>query len=102
MTILGQIARGDTVPELEQALFRPDTAGILRELVKTRHGFHVVAIDRRIPGKTLPFEMIRDCIVARLQTRVEERALRQFISILAGAAELVGVDLESATSPLVQ
>lgn len=99
---LGQIARGDTVPEFEQALFRLGPTGILRELVKTRHGFHIVAIDRRIPGQTLPFDMVRERIISRLQTKVEERALRQYISILAGAAELVGVDLESATSPLVQ
>ncbi|MBN8959021.1 MAG: peptidyl-prolyl cis-trans isomerase, partial [Rhizobiales bacterium] len=54
---LGQISRGDTVPEFERALFRLGPSGILRELVKTRYGFHIVAVDQRIPGRTLPFEM---------------------------------------------
>jgi peptidyl-prolyl cis-trans isomerase C len=99
---LGQIARGDTVPEFEQALFRLGANGILRQLVKTRHGFHIVAVDRSIPGEMLSFEAVRERISERLQAGVEERALRQYVSILAGQAEIVGVDLEGATTPLVQ
>jgi len=52
---LGQIGRGDTVPEFKKALFRLGPTGLLRELVKTRYGFHIVAIDRRIPGKDTAF-----------------------------------------------
>jgi len=48
---LGQLGRGDTVPEFEQALFHPRPTGVLREVVKTRHGFHIVAVDQRIPGR---------------------------------------------------
>jgi peptidyl-prolyl cis-trans isomerase C len=99
---LGQIGRGDTVPEFEQALFRMGPTGILREIVKTRHGFHIVAIDRRILGEALPFDAVRDRIAERLQAMVEERALRQYVSILAGRAEIAGADLERTNSPLVQ
>lgn len=99
---LGQIGRGDTVTEFEQALFRLGPTGILRELVKTRHGFHIVAVDQRIPGEVLPFDAVCDRIVERLRASVEERALRQYVSILAGQAEIAGADLESANSPLVQ
>ena len=83
---LGQIGRGDTVPEFEKAIFRLGPTGLLRELVKTRHGFHIVAIDQRIPGKRLPFDMVRDQIAERLRAMVEEKALRQYISVLAGKA----------------
>jgi peptidyl-prolyl cis-trans isomerase C len=99
---LGQISRGDTVPEFERALFRLQPTGILRELVKTRHGFHIVAVDQRIPGATLPFEVVRDRVAGQLKAGVEERALRQYVSILAGQAKVSGLDLQSATSPLVQ
>jgi len=99
---LGQIRRGDTVPEFEQALFRLAPTGILREVVKTRYGFHIVAVDQRIPGARLPFAAVREQIAARLKAEVEERALRQYVSILAGQAEIVGVDLQGATTPLVQ
>jgi len=99
---LGQIGRGDTVPEFEQALFRLQPDGILREVVKTRYGFHIVAIDRQIPGEMLPFEVVMERIAAQLKASVEERALRQYVSILAGQAEIVGVDLQGAQTPLVQ
>ena len=99
---LGQIARGDMVPEFETAVFRFGPTGVLRDLIKTRYGFHVVSVDRRIPGNRLPFEVARDQIAARLSASVEERALRQYISLLAGQAEIEGVELEAAGSPLVQ
>ena len=99
---LGQIGRGDMVPEFESALFKLGPTGILNELVKTRYGFHIVAVDQRIPGRRLPFEMARDRIARRLSSSVEEKALRQYISLLAGQAEIDGVDLEASASPLVQ
>lgn len=99
---LGQIGRGDTVPEFERAIFRLGPTGLLREVVKTRHGFHIVAVDQRIPGKRLPFDTVRDEIADRLRATVEEKALRQYISLLAGRADIQGADLDGATVPLVQ
>lgn len=99
---LGQIAPGDTVPEFERVLFRLGPTGIIPELVKTRHGFHIVAVDRRIPGDDLPFEAVCDQIAVTLQSTTEEQALRQYVSILASDAKIVGARLDAATSPLVQ
>ncbi|WP_407147123.1 peptidylprolyl isomerase [Bradyrhizobium sp. ORS 86] len=99
---LGQIARGTTVPEFEKALFRIDAVGILPELVKTRYGFHIVAVDRMIPGQKSPFEMVHADIAQSLRSSVERRALKQYVAILAGEASVVGVDLDAASSPLVQ
>jgi peptidyl-prolyl cis-trans isomerase C len=99
---LGQIGRGDMLPEFEAALFRLGPTGILRELVKTRYGFHIVAVDRRIAGTKLPFETARDRIAERLRAMVEEKALRQYISILAGQAAVENVALDATASPLVQ
>jgi len=99
---LGQIGRGDTVPEFERVLFRLGANGILPELVKTRHGFHIVAVDQSVPGKTLPFEAVVGQIAERLKVSVEERALRQYVSILAGQAEIVGVELAGTETALVQ
>jgi peptidyl-prolyl cis-trans isomerase C len=99
---LGQLARGDTVPEFEAALFRLGPTGLLRELVRTRYGFHIVSVDRRIPGAALPFEAARQRIAALLRAAVEEKALRQYVSLLAGQAEITGVDLAPSDSPLVQ
>ncbi len=99
---LGQIGRGDTVPEFEKVLFRFGPTGLLGEVVKTRYGFHIVAVDQRIPGKKLPFDLARDRIADRLRASVEEKAVRQYVSILAGQADVQGVDLHAAESPLIQ
>jgi peptidyl-prolyl cis-trans isomerase C len=99
---LGQLGRGDTVPEFEKALFASGRTGISRDLVKTRFGFHIIAVDQRIVGQTLPFEVVRDRICVRLKTSVEERALHQYIRVLAGGAVVEGVDLGAAATPLVQ
>lgn len=99
---LGQIERGDTVPEFEKVLFRLGAAGILPELVKTRYGFHIVAVDQSIPGERLPFEAVRERIAKRLSASVGQKAVRQYISMLAGQAEIEGVHLDASASPLVQ
>ncbi len=52
----------------------------MRELVKTRYGFHIVAVDRRIPGRLLPFESVQEKIAEHLINLVEEKALRQYVS----------------------
>jgi len=99
---LGQLARGSTVPEFEKAVFDNDAIGVLPNLVQTRHGFHIVAVDRRIPGEQLPFEAVATRIADELRGAAEERAMSQYIRVLAGRAELEGVDLDAAISPLVQ
>jgi peptidyl-prolyl cis-trans isomerase C len=99
---LGQIGRGDTVPEFDKALFGTSRTGVSRDLVKTRYGFHIIAIDQRISGKALPFELVRDRIAAQLGAMVEARALRQYVNVLAGGAVLEGVDLGAVPTPLVQ
>jgi peptidyl-prolyl cis-trans isomerase C len=99
---LGQIGRGDTVPEFERVLFRLGPAGLLPEVVRTRFGFHLVAVDRRIPGAKLPFGAVRDDIAKRLRAMVEEKALRQYVSVLAGRADIRGANLYAAATPLVQ
>jgi len=97
---LGQISRGQTVPEFEAALERMKPGEVA--IVETRYGFHIVRLDHRVEGKTLPFEMARERIADYLASSVEHRALAQYISILAGRAEITGVSLSGTATPLVQ
>ncbi|TAL69091.1 MAG: peptidylprolyl isomerase [Burkholderiaceae bacterium] len=99
---LGQLQRGETVPEFEKAIFGDGTIGVLAGLVTTRHGFHIIAVDRRIEGKQLPYGFVRDEVAAELRKRSEARALSQYMRILAGNADIEGVELDASASPLVQ
>ena len=99
---LGQLGRGDTVPEFEQALFNGAYTGIYPQLVKTRFGFHILAVDRREPGRQLPIEATRMRIAQRLRERVLGKALEQYVRVLASAAKIEGLDLGAAQSPLLR
>jgi peptidyl-prolyl cis-trans isomerase C len=99
---LGQLGRGETVPEFEQALFNGAYTGIYPQLVKTRFGFHILAVDRREPGKRLPYEASRPRIAQRLRERVLQKALQQYVRLLAAEARIEGVDLDAASSPLLR
>jgi peptidyl-prolyl cis-trans isomerase C len=99
---LGQLTRGDTVPEFEAALFDCPDTGILPRLVRTRFGFHLVRIDRRVPGDPVPFDDVSGDIARFLSEHVRHKAIQQYVSILASEATLANAALEAATSPLVQ
>lgn len=98
---LGQLKRGETVPEFEAALFNGSASGVLPRLVATRYGFHIVHVARRIDGRQLPFEMVSKRIADYLREKVRHSAYRQYVQILAGGADVSGVDLNAASSPLV-
>jgi peptidyl-prolyl cis-trans isomerase C len=99
---LGQLSRGDTVPEFAQALFDGAATGVLPQLVRSRYGFHVVLVNRRVEGSALPFEAVHTRIAEYLAEGVKRRALSQYVRILAGQARITGVELEPAETPLVR
>jgi peptidyl-prolyl cis-trans isomerase C len=76
---LGQLGRGDTVPEFEQAVLEGELLGVLPDLVSTRFGFHVVLVARRIAGRVLPYEEARPQIAEFLRRKGLERALGEYV-----------------------
>ena len=72
------------------------------EPIETRFGLHIMALDRRIEGRDLPFELVRERIAEWMGEKVRRVAIRQYVSILAGRADIKGIDLAASASPLVQ
>ncbi|MDN3519368.1 peptidylprolyl isomerase [Aquisalimonas lutea] len=99
--LLGQVSKGETVPEFEDAVLRLPV-GLGEQPVKTRYGFHVVEVLQRVPGEQLPFGSVRERIKDYLEARSRQRALSQYIKLLAGEAEIRGIDLEQSESMLIQ
>ena len=94
---LGQITRGQTVPEFETFLFNLEPGQICPVPVKTRFGYHVLRLDRRIEGRQLPFEVVRDKIADYLREHVWRRAVSQYLQLLVGQAEIRGIELNGAS-----
>jgi peptidyl-prolyl cis-trans isomerase C len=90
---LGQITPGQMVSEFEQALFAMAEGEISDEPVRTRYGFHVLRLDRKIEGRELPFGLVRDRISAFLSEGRERQAIAGYIAHLANRADIRGVSL---------
>lgn len=98
---LGQISRGQTVPEFERAIW-PLPLGLHPRLIESRYGWHLVRMDQRLEGRPLDFEQVHATIRQYLLEQVTRRALRQFLQVRAAERGLSGVDLELPDSPLLQ
>lgn len=99
---LGQITRGSTVPEFENALKKAKKTGLLMQPIESRYGYHIVEINQIIPGEILPLELVKEKIAAWLEASSWSKAVQQYIAILAGKSHITGIDLKSGEGPLVQ
>lgn len=98
---LGQISPGETTPEFEAVLARL-RVGEISAPVETRYGIHLIYLRRRIEGRQLPFEAVRERIRAYLDEHVRRQATAQYLALLVGRARIEGIVLAGAGSPLVQ
>lgn len=89
---LGQITRGQTTPEFETFLLVLEEGQLCAQPVKTRYGVHVLRLDRKAAGRTLPFETVRPRIADYIEEASWRRAVSQYIHILASQATIEGAD----------
>lgn len=99
---LGWLQSTDCAPEFARELFGRAEVGVLPRLVHSRFGLHVVEVMEREAGAQQPFEAVRGAVGLALRQQAFVATMRQYLQLLAGAAELEGVDLEAAETPLVQ
>jgi peptidyl-prolyl cis-trans isomerase C len=99
---LGQLGRGSTVPEFETALFALEPGQMSPMPAPTPFGYHVIQLERVIPGAQLPFEAVQGRIAGWLEASSWSRAVAQYVGILAGEAEITGISLQGSDGPLVQ
>lgn len=93
---LGQITCGQTTPEFEQALLALRPGELCAEPVATRYGFHVIRLDRKHEGRTLPYEAVAGRIAEYLCGSVRRRADAQYIARLVTAARIEGIEIAGA------
>lgn len=93
---LGQITTGQTTLEFERALMALAPGEISAEPVASRYGFHIIRLDRKCVGRTLPYEVVAGHIAHYLRVSVRQRAEAQYIARLVSAARIKGFDLTGA------
>lgn len=99
---LGQVAAGETAPEIDTFLHNLENGQLCPVPIETDYGVHVLQLHRRIPAKTFAFEDVEPTIARELQAAAWRRAVAGYLSLLAASAEVRGVEIKRASSPLVQ
>ncbi|MCW8877091.1 MAG: peptidylprolyl isomerase [Kangiellaceae bacterium] len=92
---LGQLSKGQTVPEFERQLMTLKT-GIAENPIESRYGFHVVNITRKIEGKPLEYSMVEDKVKGYLVHRSSHLAIQKYIQSLVEKADISGVEIRFA------
>ena len=95
---LGQIVPGETVPEFEKVLQTLEDGQIAVAPVRSRFGAHILKLDTRATGETLPFTYVREQIESYLAERQWRRDVATYIERLVGQAQIEGVDMTQAKS----
>jgi len=98
---LGQLSKGQTVPEFERQVFNCPV-GLIKVPIETRYGIHIVVVDERVEGKELPYDMVKSRISNYLDEKVRRKSIAQYIQTLLANADIAGFDLAVSDSPLLQ
>ena len=91
---LGQIRRGELVPEVQAGLEALADSTTSREPIRSRFGWHILRLHRRIEGRTMTFEMVRDRIADMLEARSWSIEAARYVAKLAARNEIEGVRIE--------
>lgn len=90
---LGQLQPGELVPAVQSAIDALDEGRTGREPVRSRFGWHVLRLARRIPGRPLPFTMVEPRIADMLEARAWTLSAARYTAQLAASATLDGVHI---------
>jgi peptidyl-prolyl cis-trans isomerase C len=93
---LGQVRRGELVGAIQnelESLGDGETGG---EPIRSRFGWHLLRLQRRIPGRTIPYEMARSKIADMLEARSWSVESTRYVASLAARGSVEGVLIEGA------
>lgn len=90
---LGQVRRGELAGAVQAALEGLGEGRTGGQPVRSRFGWHVVRLERRIEGRALPFEVVEGRIGDMLEARAWAIAAAHYVAALAARAEIDGVEI---------
>jgi peptidyl-prolyl cis-trans isomerase C len=90
---LGQFRRGDLAAEIEAALSTLVEGEVAAAPVRTRHGWHVLRLDRRVTSAVAPYDLAAPAIRELLRARAWATAAARYVETLARKARIEGLDL---------
>ena len=95
---LGQIRRGELVEPIQRGLEALGDGETGRDPVRSRFGWHVLRLQRRIAGRTIPFELARDKIADTLEARSWSIESARYVTKLAARGSVEGIVIEGLSN----
>ena len=93
---LGQVRRGELVGGIQRELESLGDGETGGEPVRSRFGWHLLRLQRRIPGREIPFEMARGKIADTLEARSWSVESARYVAGLAARGSVEGILIEGA------
>ncbi|MDQ3281873.1 MAG: peptidylprolyl isomerase [Acidobacteriota bacterium] len=78
---LGQVAKGDLVPELDQAVFNAAPGSVIGP-IETKSAWHIIKIEQRLPSEVPAFESIKDKLRKDASEETFQRDYKAYIETL--------------------
>ena len=88
---LGQIRRGELAAPVQAGIEALVEGATGQEPVRSRFGWHVLRLQRRIEGRTLPFEIVRERIADMLEARSWSLAAARYVAGLGARSNVEGI-----------
>lgn len=90
---LGQIRRGELVSEVQAGLERLVAGTTAHEPIRSRFGWHILRLHRRIDGRILSFDMARERIADMLEARSWSVEAARYVARLAADNRIEGIQI---------
>jgi len=95
---LGSFTKGQMVPEFSKAVWALNVGDITKEPVKTQFGYHIIYLEEKKPASSIPYEQVKDKIVASLKQKQFATKVAEVAKELKSKATIVKPTTESNTT----
>lgn len=79
---LGEFGRGQMVPEFDRAVFSMEVGTVTETPVQTQFGYHLIRLDKKSGGETMPFETVKASLTEKLLADKQQKAYESRVNQL--------------------
>jgi len=95
---LGTFAKGQMVPEFSKAVWALENGQMTMSPVKTQFGYHVILLETKSEAAAIPYEQVKDKIIASLKQQQFSAKITQVAKELKSKAKIVETATEANTT----